>query len=443
MAYISKPLPPPSQVHRRDTHGTYMCIDLKTFYASVECAARGLDPFTTNLVVADPTRGEGTICLAITPAMKQLGIKNRCRLYEIPKDVKFIQVMPRMQTYLDASQRIYDIYQDFCAPCDIHQYSVDECFIYTTPYLARYHTTPLKFAQMLIDAVDAREHICATAGVGTNIFLAKIAMDIIAKRNNTHLAYLDESLFCEQMWRHRPLKDIWGIGSATAKRLEKYGVFDLYGITTMNETILYKEFGIAAQNLLQHAWGKDFYTMKDIQAYVPKTQSFSNGQVLMRDYTAHEAHVVFKEMVFESYLRLIDTKNTCAQVGLFIGYSYTDESNFASSTPHQKTMQITLGAHTNSRTTIERAFEELWDKFICRDKLVRRIVLTLGNLKSNACITPLLFDSLPQEQEQISLAQTTLAIKQKFGKNALFKATSLLDCATACTRNEQIGGHHA
>lgn len=443
MAYISKPLPPSSQVRSHDKNGTYMCIDLKTFYASVECAARGLDPFTTNLIVADPTRGEGTICLAITPAMKRLGIKNRCRVYEIPKDVKYIQVMPRMQTYLDASQRIYAIYQDFCAPCDIYQYSVDECFIYITPYLARYHTTPLQFAQMLIDAVATREHICATAGIGTNMFLAKIAMDIIAKRNNTHLAYLDESLFCKHMWRHRPLKDVWGIGNATAKRLEKYGVFDLYGITTMNEAILHKEFGIGAQSLLQHAWGKDFCTIKDIHAYTPKSQSFSNGQVLMRDYTADEAHVVFKEMVFESYLRLIDTANTCAQVGLFIGYSYADNTENTAYTQRQKTMQMNLGAHTNSRTTIERAFEELWDKLICKDKLVRRIALTLGNLKTYACVTPLLFDSLPQEQEYVALAKTTLAIKQKFGKNALFKATSLLDCATACARNEQIGGHRA
>ena len=417
---------------------SYLCIDLKTFFASVECAARGLDPFTTNLVVADPSRGEGTICLAITPAMKALGIKNRCRVYEIPKDVSYQMVRPRMQAYIDASRRIQAIYEEFCAPMDVFAYSIDECFIYITPYLKRYHCTPEAFAQMLIDAVFAREHICATAGIGTNMFLAKIAMDIIAKHNNSHLGILTEESFCQELWHKRPLSMIWGIGHATQERLARYGVFDLYGITTLPEKLLYKEFGVNASQLINHAWGKDYTTIAEIKAYRPKNTSISNGQVLQQDYSATDAKIVLKEMIYESCLRLIRLGELCRRVELTIGYAGKHMH-----LPAQKTCSKTLTHYTSSRKIIEEALLQLWDTHIQSDLCVRRISITLAQLGRDDEIMPVLFDGAKEAIAERSLAKTTLAVKDKFGKNALIRGTSLLPCATGRARNAQIGGHHA
>ena len=424
----------------------YLCIDLKTFFASVECAARGLNPFTTNLIVADPTRGSGTICLAVTPALKKLGVKNRCRVYEIPKDIHYIQVMPRMQEYVNASARIYGIYQQFCAPCDIHVYSIDECFIYITPYLKRYNTTPEGFAHMLMRAVEQREHICATVGIGPNLFLAKVAMDVIAKKNNSHIAYLNEELFYQHMWHHRPLTDVWGIGPGIARRLKRYGIFNLQGIAHIKEDILYRELGTAAQTLINHAWGKDYCTIADIKSYTPKEHSYSSGQVLMRDYSAQEALVVLKEMIYELYLRLIKQADTCSIVQLSIGYArirYNENERVSLAYVPQQSMQRKLSANTNARQQIETTLIELWNKLIMPNAKVRRITITFGGIRPLAEVQPQLFDATQHAIADFSLGKTTVAIKEKFGKNALIKGCSLLECATATTRNNQIGGHHA
>lgn len=300
----------------------FMCIDLKSFFASVECADRGLDPFTTNLVVSDPSRGNGAICLAITPAMKALGIRNRCRIFEIPPGVQYLTALPRMKRYMEVSAQVYGVYLRYISPEDIHVYSIDECFIDATPYLAMYNTSPKQLAQTLMNAVFEETHICATAGVGTNLFLAKVALDITAKHVPDHIGWLDEKEFREKLWSHRPITDFWNVGSGVARRLAKYGVYDMGGVAKMNEDILYKEFGVNAEFLIDHAHGREPCTMAEIHAYESKTKSLSNGQILFEDYSADSAFIVMKEMVDTLILELVEKKaGRRGRCSLTVGYS--------------------------------------------------------------------------------------------------------------------------
>ena len=252
---------------------TYLCIDLKTFYASVECIDRGLDPFLTKLVVADPTRGDTTICLAISPAMKALGVRNRCRIFEIPRGIEYIKAMPRMRRYMEVSARIYGIYLRYVSPDDIHPYSIDECFIDATPYLKLYDIDARSFAEKLMSEVRRDTGVCATAGIGPNLFLAKVALDITAKHVADNIGVLDEESFRAQIWPHRPITDIWGIGPGIAARLAKYHVYDLMGVAALDEQILYREFGVNAEYLIDHAFGREPTTIAEIQAYRPAASS--------------------------------------------------------------------------------------------------------------------------------------------------------------------------
>ena len=252
---------------------TYVCIDLKSFYASVECVARGLDPMTTKLVVADPTRSEMTICLAVSPAMKAAGVRNRCRLHEIPKGMEFITARPRMRAYMAASADIYGVYLRYVSPDDIHPYSIDECFIDATPYLELYAVDARGFANTLRDAVRAETGIPATVGIGPNLFLAKVALDIAAKHAPDGIGELDACSFREQIWPHRPITDIWNIGPGIARRLAKYRVFDLRGVTEVDPDVLYGEFGVNAEYLIDHAWGWEPCTIAEVKAYEPETSS--------------------------------------------------------------------------------------------------------------------------------------------------------------------------
>ena len=286
-----------------------ICIDLKSFYASVECVERGLDPFKANLVVADPTRSKSTICLAITPAMKSLGIKNRCRIHEIPDCVKYITAMPRMQLYMDYSAKIYGIYLRYVSKEDIHVYSVDECFIDVTNYLQLYHLTAKEMAVKLMQEVIEETGITATAGVGTNLYLAKIAMDIVAKHVDDHIGILDEFSYREQLWDHKPLSDFWRIGSRTEKKLADYGIHtmgDIAMASLRSEDWLYKMFGIDAELLIDHAWGYETCRMSDIKNYHSEEHSLSNGQVLMRNYSFDEALVIVREMTDNLVLDLFE-----------------------------------------------------------------------------------------------------------------------------------------
>ncbi len=305
-----------------------ICIDLKSFYASVECVERGLDPFKANLVVADPTRSKSTICLAITPAMKALGIKNRCRIHEIPDCVKYITAMPRMQLYMDYSAKIYGIYLRYVSKEDIHVYSVDECFIDVTNYLQLYHLTAKEMAVKLMQEVMEETGITATAGVGTNLYLAKIAMDIVAKHVDDHIGILDEFSYREQLWDHKPLSDFWRIGSRTEKKLAGYGIHtmgDIAMASLRSEDWLYKMFGIDAELLIDHAWGYETCRMSDIKNYHSEEHSLSNGQVLMRNYSFDEALVIVREMTDNLVLDLFEKGLVTSSLTLWIAYDHRYE----------------------------------------------------------------------------------------------------------------------
>ena len=412
----------------------YLCIDLKSFYASVECVARGLDPFKTNLVVADPSRGRGAICLAITPAMKALGVRNRCRLFEIPAKMDYIIAKPRMRLYMQTSADIYALYLNHVSPQDIHVYSIDECFIDATPYLRLYHTTPVGFAKRLMQAVFDATGICATAGIGTNMFLAKVALDVTAKHAEDHIGVLDEETFRETVWFHRPITDIWNIGRGTAKRLAKLGVYDLHGVTALPEECLFREFGVNARFLIDHANGRESCTIAEIQSYRAKSMSFSNSQILFSDYTAADAFIVLREMVDAMTLRLVEAGMVTGTLSLSVGYS----KDVVPPSGGSRTLEV----HTDSYRKIMDVFTELYRRTTHMERPVRRLALAFGALKPKAAATFSLFDDLAAQQKEASLQQARIFIKNKYGKNALLRGVSYTDAGTARVRNTLIGGHN-
>lgn len=412
----------------------YMCIDLKSFFASVECADKGLDPFRTNLVVADPSRGRGAICLAITPAMKELGIRNRCRVFEIPDRVQYITALPRMKRYMEVSAEIYGVYLRYISPEDIHVYSIDECFIYATPYLRMYGVSPKKLANMLMDAVFRQTHITATAGVGTNLFLAKIALDIMAKHVPDHIGVLDERIFRERLWHHRPITDFWNVGPGIARRLEKYGVRDLHGVAHMDENILYKEFGINAQFLIDHAWGREPCTIAEIQAYESKSHSISNGQILFEDYDYDNALLVMKEMVDTLALELVEKKLAADYVSLVVGYS----DDVYLPTGGNRRLTVCTGSHQK----LAERMEQLYRETTRRNVPIRSINIGFGGLTGEENSGFDLFMDPAAEEKEKNMQQAIINIKQRFGKNALIKAMSLEKKATGIRRNQMVGGHN-
>ena len=307
---------------------TYIAIDLKSFYASCECTERNLDPFTTNLVVADPERSKATLCLAITPAMKKLGVKNRCRINEIPPKIKYITAPPRMQLYINYSAKIYSIYLRYISKEDIHVYSIDECFIDVTDYLTLYNVTAKEMAVMLMDAVMKETKITATAGIGTNLYLAKVAMDIVAKHVDDHIGMLDEISYREKLWNHKPLSDFWRIGTRTEKKLANYGIYTMGDIACMSMTSedwFYKMFGMDAELLIDHAWGMEPCQMRDIKNYHSTDHSLSNGQVLMRNYSFEEALVIIKEMTDVLVLDLVEKQLITDSVTIWVAYDHRSE----------------------------------------------------------------------------------------------------------------------
>lgn len=457
---------------------TYLCIDLKTFYASVECADRGLDPFTTNLVVADPTRGSSTICLAVTPAMKALGVRNRCRVFDIPPNIRYIKARPRMRHYMEVSAQIYGVYLEYVSPQDIHPYSIDECFIDATPYLKLYDTDARSFAERLRNAVFDRTRICATAGIGPNLFLAKVALDIGAKHAEDGIGVLDEESFHRTIWPHRPITDIWGIGPGIAARLAKYGVHDLMGVAALDEQILYREFGVNAEYLIDHAFGREPTTIAEIQAYKPSASSYMNGQVLPEGYAVEDAHTILKEMVDASVLELVERHEVCEHISLSVGYEYERAQADAAGTGTEGSPlrsrgdgaaaqgELFTGEHgtrrvgrgrggeraggsrklpfrTNSFHKLMEAFDQLWAETVDSRRRIRRLSVGLGNLMPEEFATIDLFTDVEAEGRERDLQNAVIAVKGKFGKNALLRGISLTEKATARERNEQVGGHHA
>ncbi len=413
---------------------SYICIDLKSFYASVECVERGLDPMTTNLVVADPDRTEKTICLAITPAMKKLGIKNRCRVFEIPKNVDYIMAEPRMSLYMDYSTRIYRIYLRYISSEDIHVYSVDEVFIDVTHYLRLYGMTPKELGKTLIAAVFKETGITATCGVGTNMFLAKIAMDIIAKKSPDFMGELDEESYKEILWDHKPLRDFWMIGPGTVRRLEKYGITTMREIAHTDEDFLYKQFGIDAELLIDHAWGREITNISDVKAYVPKENSLSRSQILPCDYCFEEGELILKEMMDLLCLDMVDKDFVTDSITIHISYSRECNKEAAHGSVH-------LDFRTNADMVIIPAVTELYQDIVSKDYPVRRIAISCNRVVHEDYMQYNLFVDSETLKKDRNVQQAVIDIKKRYGKNAILKGMNYEDKATTRERNIQIGGH--
>ena len=418
------------------TGPVYLCIDLKSFYASVECADRGLDPFAVNLVVADPSRSEGTICLAVSPHMKALGVPGRCRVFEIPPGIRYIMAPPRMHRYMEVSAQIHRIYLRFVAPDDIHVYSIDECFIDAAPYVRLYRISPAELARRMMDAVFRETRISATAGIGTNLFLAKVALDILAKKSPDRMGQLDVLEFRRRLWDHRPITDFWNIGPGIARRLARYGVHDLRGVARMEPATLYREFGKNARFLIDHALGLEPCTIADIKAYRPKTSSLSNGQVLMRDYRIPEARTVLVEMADDLCRQLVDAGRVATGTALWIAFG-------RDAWPPAAARERKLAGATDSRSTLMAAFEGLFDDLTAGlDLPVRRLGLTLTGVADGRFQTYDFFTPPALVDRERRRSQAVSAVKRRFGKNALILGASLLPAATGRERNMQVGGHH-
>lgn len=496
---------------------TYIAIDLKSFYASVECVYRGLDPLTTNLVVADPSRTDKTICLAVSPSLKSFGVSSRPRLFEVVQSVSeanaqrrqkapgkrfrkksfdylaltadpsleldYIVAPPRMAAYLEASTAIYRIYLKYFAHEDIHVYSVDEVFIDATNYLNLYQMRPRELAMKIILEVLKQEGITATVGIGSNLYLSKVAMDIVAKhlpadKNGVRIAELDEMEYRKQLWSHRPLTDFWRIGHGYARKLERVGLFTMGDIARCslgepgdfhNEVLLYKLFGINAELLIDHAWGWEPCTMEAIKSYQPSKNSLSSGQVLHCAYPADQARLVTREMADLLALNLVSKHLLTDQITLTIGYDIDNLSDPVRCATYKGAIvtdhygrKIPRHAHGTthfqqpnaSTQQILSGFMSLYDRIVDPSLLVRRITITANNITSagaaSACeVRQLDFfaDSSGEEQKKAEREKrrqnAVLLIHKKYGKNALLKGMNLQDGATARDRNSQIGGHKA
>ena len=412
----------------------YLCIDLKTFYASVECVERGLDPFNTNLVVADSSRGKGTICLAVSPKMKMLGVKNRCRLFEIPPTIKYIIATPRMKKYIEYSANIYAIYLKYFSKEDIHVYSIDEAFMDATEYLKLYKVNIVELAQIIIKDIFKTYGITATAGIGTNMYLAKIALDITAKHSPTNIGFLNEEKYKKELWHHKPLTDFWQIGRGIEKRLNRMGIYDMYDVSHTEQRRLYKEFGVNAEYLIDHAWGRESCTIADIKAYKPRARSLSNNQVLFEDYSYIKARLVLKEMVELGSLKLVENNFITDTVQLYIGYS----KDIIKATGGTKK----LTNYTNVYSEILKAFLWIYDKTTSRDYPIRRIGINFANVIETENVQLSLFVNQKEQDRERKLELAICEIKNKMGKNSIIRGMNLQEGATTIARNKLIGGHN-
>ncbi len=445
----------------------YIAIDLKSFYASVECVERGLDPLKARLVVADETRTDKTICLAVSPALKALGIPGRARLYEVKQKARdFIIAPPRMAFYISYSTRIYNIYLKFIAEEDMHVYSIDEVFIDATPYLKNYKCTARELAQKILRAVYDETGITATAGIGTNMYLAKVAMDILAKKakpdeNGARIAELDEMSYRQKLWTHRPLTDFWRVGRGYAKRLEAAGLYTMGDIalcSEKNEDYLYKLFGINAELLIDHAWGWEPCEIAEIRNYRPSTNSFSSGQVLKEPYDFEQAKIVALEMAEEVSLGLLSKKMVTNQVILTVGYDKVSSANYngekmkdfyGREVPKHAHGTYNLERYTASSKLISQAVAKIFDDKVNPKLKIRRITIDVNRVKlekdAGKELRQLgLFDQPLDEslfQKEKRAEEAVLSIKRKYGRNAILKGINFEEGATGRERNAQIGGH--
>lgn len=412
----------------------YLCIDLKSFYASVECVERGWDPLTARLVVADPERSEKTICLAVSPALKQMGVPNRCRVFQIPKEILYKMAPPRMQLYIDYAVEIYGVYLKYIAKEDIQVYSIDEAFLDVTDYLHLYQMTAVELGRKIMQDILDTTKIPAACGVGTNLYLAKVALDILVKHETDRIAYLDEARYREKLWKHKPLTDFWRVGRGTVERLSNMGICTMEEIAHARESLLYKAFGIDAELLIDHAWGREPVTIADIKAYRPKNTSFSSGQVLPRDYEYEEGVLVVKEMADLLCLDLVDQGLVTSHISLVIGYS------------NQKCFEpakgsTTLRSATSSNRRLLSYVEQLYRRIVRPGAYIRRITLTYTGVMTEDYQQFDLFSNPEETEKDVKAQRAAISIKQRYGRNAILKGMNLEESATTIERNGQIGGH--
>lgn len=495
---------------------TYIAIDLKSFYASVECVDRGLDPLTTNLVVADVSRTDKTICLAVSPSLKAYGIGGRARLFEVRQrlrevnydrrqlatagkltgkstsdtklkahpdwEVDFIAATPRMRHYVEVSSKIYSIYLKYVAPEDIHVYSIDEVFMDVTAYLGSYKMTAHELTIKMIRDVLAQTGITATAGIGTNLYLAKVAMDIMAKKtpadkDGVRIAELDEMSYRRQLWDFRPLTKFWRVGHGIAQKLAYYGIDTMGKIaqrSVKDEELFYQLFGVNAELLIDHAWGWEPCTIEQVKAYRPESNSFSSGQVLQSAYDWKKARVVAREMAESMALKLVEKRLVTDQVVLYVGYDRESLTNPGIASAYQGEIHLdhygrtvpkpahgskNLSRRTSSTRMITKAVMELYDHVVNPDLLIRRLNLTVNHVVDEQLVRPQAapqqldlftdYEALEREKQETEKAlnkerriqEAQLRIKKRFGKNAILRGLNFEEGATARERNRQIGGH--
>ena len=415
----------------------YLCVDQKSYYSTVECVERGLDPMTTNLVVADPERSENTICLAVSPSMKALGVKNRCRIKDIPSHIKHIVAQPRMQLYIDYAAEIYAVFLKYIAPEDIHVYSIDESFLDVTNYLKMYGMSAKELAARIIkDVKDTVGTIC-TCGIGTNLYLAKIALDIKAKHAVDFIGVLDEESYRAELWEHRPITDFWQIGEGKATRLRNRGITSMHDVAMASEDLLYNMFGIDAELLIDHAWGRESTTIADIKAYRSKSKSLSSGQVLMRDYKYQEGEIIAKEMMDQLCLDMAAKKLATDSVSLYVGYSYTQGIPGAGGTAK-------LATETNLASMLVPAIETLYRRIVDPHFVIRRVCLSCNNVVEDIGVLQLnMFEDTTKQLRDKAIQETMLGIRAKYGKNSILKGVNFDPAATGRERNLQIGGHRS
>ncbi len=442
----------------------FFCIDLKSFYASVECVERGLDPLTADLVVCDETRGNGTICLAVSPHMKALGVKNRCRVFEIPKNLEYIKAMPRMQLYIDYSARIYAIYLKYLAPEDIHVYSVDEAFFDGEPYRKLYGMDIPALTEKIQADIKATTGITSTCGMGTNLYLAKVAMDIMAKHSPDFRAQLDEEEYMRKLGEHRPLRDFWMVGRGTERRLNSVGIFTMNDIRRADRQLLLKLIGRNASYLIDHAFGTETVTMEEIKSYRSPAHSLSSNQVLFRDYDLEEGRIVLLEMVDALTLDLTEAGLVTEDLGLFVGYSegfsayvghFTGEGGKKDGAGTGRGAleealvkgysagSVHLPAATDSRRIITEALERLYLEKAQKGIPIRRVGIAFENVRPRDSAQFSLFLDTKKAEKDRALQEGVLSLKKRFGKNSVLFGMDLLDCGTTQLRNGLIGGHKA
>ena len=436
----------------------YLCIDLKSFYASVECVERGLDPMTTRLVVADPTRTDKTICLAVSPALKALGVRNRCRVFEIPKTIDYLVAPPRMALYIQRSADIYEVYLRYVAPEDIHVYSIDEAFLDVTGYLTLNGCSARELGERIRADVVATTGIPATCGLGTNLYLAKVALDITAKHSPGFFGELDEQSYRATLWAHQPITDFWRVGEGTARRLAEMGIHTMGQLAMSPTEPLYQEFGIDAEILIDHAWGIEPVTIADIKGYRPQSHSLASGQVLGCDYDFEGGLLVAKEMADTLALELVDSGQVARSAFLAVGYRATEEERAEAKarggSGYRALMRMretsangtrAFASHTSSSEVIRREVEALFREVVDPRRPIHRVTLSLGDVlrdDSAGMQMDLFSDPEALEREHRRL-EAMNAVRRKFGKNAMLRAMDLLPDATARERNRQIGGHRS